>query len=192
MTMKRFYILFLCAMTAALAAADPKPAETAAPVAVKPAESRIPDSVLTTIYRTNPDVSAFADQEKAGNLLNRRAELVQKIQDERTRILKEDESAKKLREEIMLLNRKLASLLETKKSMIELNSQLLELDIAISRLKPAPPPEPEAKEDGDGKADKADKTVKTEKADTADKADRTVKTEKADTAGRKAGKADKE
>ena len=45
----------------------------------------------------------------------------------------------------MVLNRKLASLLETKKSMIELNSQLLDLDNAISRLKPAPPPEPETK-----------------------------------------------
>ena len=63
-------------------------------------------------------------------------------------------------DEIMLLNRKLASLLETKKSMIELNSQLLDLDLAISRLKPAPPPEPEQKTGSDAKADKDNKADK--------------------------------
>ena len=182
--MKQLCILFLFAITAVLSAAAQKPAETttkqaeakpaattakpaeakpaattAKPAEAKPAEAKPvakqPVSVLTTIYRpSNPDPSAFADPEKAEKLLNSRAELVQKIQDERKRILKEDASAKKLSEEILLLNRKLASLLETKKSMIELNSQLLDLDIAISRLKPAPPPpEPEAKEDDD-KSDK--------------------------------------
>ena len=80
--------------------------------------------------------------------------------------MKEDAKAKELYDEIMRLNRQLASLLEAKKSMIELNSQLLELDSAISKLKPAPPPDTESKdikiEDADktGKADKADKTGK--------------------------------
>ena len=181
--MKQLCILFLFAITAVLSAAAQKPAETTAkpaeakpaattakPAEAKPAEAKPtatatkpaeakpaakqPVSVLTKIYRpSNPDPSAFADPEKAEKLLNSRAELVQKIQDERKRILKEDASAKKLSEEILLLNRKLASLLETKKSMIELNSQVLDLDIAISRLKPAPPPEPEAKKDDD-KSDK--------------------------------------
>ena len=190
MTMKHFYIFLLFTLTAVLAAADSKPAEAKpaetkpaataakpaetkpaataakpaetkpAATAAKPAETKKPVSVLTTIYRTNPEPSAFAEPEKAEKLLNSRAELVRKIQDERKRILKEDEAAKKLSEEILVLNRKLASLLETKKSMIELNSQLLDLDIAISRLKPAPPPAPAA-EDGDKKADKkADDTGK--------------------------------
>ena len=131
-----------------------KPAETAKPATAKPAVS-----VLTSIYSPGRDPSEFADQEKAETLLNRRAELAKKIQDERRRLLKEDTAAKKLNEEIMLLNRKLASLLETKKSMIELNTELRDLDIAISRLKPAPPPEPETEpetkaEDGGKKADK--------------------------------------
>ena len=110
--------------------------------------------------------SEFADQEKAADLLKRRAEVAQKLQNERKRIMKEDAKAKELYDEIMRLNRQLASLLEAKKSMIELNSQLLELDSAISKLKPAPPPETESKdtkkEDADktGKADKADKTGK--------------------------------
>lgn len=128
-----------------------KPAETAsksAETATKPAATAKPAvSVLTSIYSPDRDPAEFADPEKAENLLNRRAELVKKIQDERKRLLKEDNSAKKLNEEILLLNRKLASLLETKKTMIELNSQLRELDISISRLKPAPPPEPETKDD---------------------------------------------
>jgi hypothetical protein len=50
--------------------------------------------------------------------------------------------------------------------MIELNSQLLELDNAISKLKPAPPPEMESKDtkkEDAGKTDKADKTDKAAK-----------------------------
>ena len=177
--MKHFCVLFLFAVTTALSAAakppEAKPAETAKPAAAaataKPAEAAKPAtakpavSVLTSIYRPDRDPSEFADPEKAESLLNRRAELVRKIQDERKRLLKEDTAAKKLNEEIMVLNRKLASLLETKKSMIELNSQLLELDNAISRLKPAPPPEPETKsepEDSarDGANGKTDKDKK--------------------------------
>ena len=154
--MKRFCILLIFAAAAGLSAADPAPA-TATPAAAKPAATAAstsaakPASVLTSIYRTNPDPSGFAEPEKAEELLKSRAELVQKIQNERKRILKEDASAKKLNEEIMLLNRKLASLLETRKSMIELNTQLLELDLAISKLKPAPATAPE---DGGKKADK--------------------------------------
>ena len=112
------------------------------------------------------DPAAFADQEKAEKLIRQRAELLQKIQAERKRLLEEDNGAKKLREEIMLLNRRLASLLETKKTMIELDSQLRELDNAISKLKPAPPPEPEtedAKKEDAGKADKADQADKADK-----------------------------
>ena len=128
--------------------------------------------MLTSIYTSNRDPAEFADREKAEDLLNRRAVLVQKIQDERKRILKEDEAANKLYEEIMLLNRRLASLLETKKTMIELNSQLREIDDAVSKLKPAPAPETEAedaKKEDAGKADKAEKTDIAEKADKAKK-----------------------
>lgn len=166
MNMKRLCILLVFAMAAGLSAADSASAETKPAAAAKPAAASAstsmpaakpvptaPSSVLTSIYRTNPDPSEFADPEKAEKLLNSRAELVQKIHDERKRLLEEDAAARKLREEIMLLNRKLASLLETKKSMIELNSKLLDVDLAISRLKPAPPPAPASENDG-GKADK--------------------------------------
>ena len=144
--------------------AETKPAATAAkpaatPATTKPATAKPPVTVLTSIYSPDRNPSEFADREKAEDLLNRRAELVKKIQDERKRLLKEDNTARNLNEEIMLLNRKLASLLETKKSMIELNSELRDLDNAISRLKPAPPPEPETKpetktEDDGKKAEK--------------------------------------
>ena len=130
-------------------------------------------SVLASIYSTNRAPSEFADQEKAADLLRRRAELAQKIQNERKRILKEDAKAKELYDEIMRLNRQLASLLEAKKSMIELNSQLLELDSAISKLKPAPAPETEAKDvkkEDVGKADNTDKSGKTDNADKTGKA----------------------
>ena len=137
--------------------AEAKPAATTAKPATKPA------SVLTSIYRTYPEPSAFADQERAEKLLNRRAELIQKIHDERKRLMEEDAAAKKLRDEILLLNRKLASVLEDKKSMIELNSQLNDIDNAISRLKPAPPPEPADKTKDDDKAGKDDKTGKDKK-----------------------------
>ena len=167
--MKRFCFLLLFAMTAVVsAAAKPattpaeKPAGTAKPAATPPA-----GTVLTSIYTANRAPSEFADQEKAADLLKRRAEIAQKLQNERKRILKEDAKAKELYDEIMRLNRQLASLLEAKKSMIELNSQLLELDSAISKLKPAPPPETEAKDtkkEDTGKADKADKADKTGKA----------------------------
>ncbi|MBR2963176.1 MAG: hypothetical protein IKC53_03095 [Lentisphaeria bacterium] len=169
--MKRFCFLLLFAMTAVVsAAAKPaatlaaKPAETAKPAAATTASPA--GTVLTSIYTANRAPSEFADQEKAADLLKRRAELAQKLQNERKRIMKEDAKAKELYDEIMRLNRQLASLLEAKKSMIELNSQLLELDSAISKLKPAPPPETESKdtknEDADktGKVDKADKTGK--------------------------------
>lgn len=170
--MKHFCVLLLFAMTAVLcAAAKPaasnaaaKPAEPARPAATtaKPAVS-----VLTTIYSTNRAPEEFADREKAEDLLNRRAVLVRKIQDERKRLLKEDEAARKLYEEIMLLNRRLASLLETRKTMIELNSQLREIDDAVSRLKPAPSPETmtdDAKKEDAGKADKTDQADKADQA----------------------------
>ena len=167
MTMKPFCFLLLFAMTAVVsAAANPaatpaaKPAATATPAAntAKPA-----GSVLTSIYSADRAPSEFAEPDKAADLLKRRAETAQKLQNERKRIIKEDAKAKELYDEIMRLNRQLASLLEAKKSMIELNSQLLELDSAISKLKPAPAPETEAKDtkkEDAGKADKADKTGK--------------------------------
>jgi hypothetical protein len=145
--MKHLCFFLLFAMTAVLYAAA-KPAETAKPATTaKPAATATqPGTVLTSIFNTDRDPASFADPEKAENLIKSRAEIVKKLQDERKRILKEDAAAKKLNEEIMLLNRRLASLLESRKSMIELNSQLRELDDAISKLKPAPPPEPETKD----------------------------------------------
>ena len=151
-----------------------KPAATAAaakPAATAKAADEKPASVLTSLFHLDLDPAAFADQEKAEKLIRQRAELQQKIQAERKRLLEEDNGAKKLREEILLLNRKLASLLETKKSMIELNSQLRDIDIAISRLKPAPEPEKEtepaakAETKTDVKADaKADAKAETKPA----------------------------
>lgn len=151
------------ATPAATPAAAAKPAEPAKPADEKPA------SVLTSLFHVDLDPAAFADQEKAEKLIRQRAELMQKIQAERKRLLEEDNGAKKLREEILLLNRKLASLLETKKSMIELNSQLRDLDIAISRLKPAPEPEKETEAKADTKAEakadaKADAKAETKSA----------------------------
>ena len=140
--------------------AETKPAATTT-TTTKPATK--PASVLTSIYRSYPEPSAFADQDRAAALLSRRAELVQKIHDERKRLMEEDVAAKKLRDEILLLNRKLASLLEDKKSMIELNSQLNDLDNAISRLKPAPPPEPVDKTKADDNSGKDDKSGKDKK-----------------------------
>ena len=153
------------------AAAKPAATATAAkPATAAKAADEKPASVLTSLFHVDLDPAAFADQEKAEKLIRQRAELQQKIQAERKRLLEEDAGAKKLREEILLLNRKLASLLETKKSMIELNSQLRDLDIAISRLKPAPEPEKETevKAEADTKTDaKAD----AKPATTAPKAD---------------------
>ena len=162
------------ATPAAAPAATAKPAEPAKPADDKPA------SVLTSLFHVDLDPAAFADQEKAEKLIRQRAELMQKIQAERKRLLEEDSSAKKLREEILLLNRKLASLLETKKSMIELNSQLRDLDVAISRLKPAPEPEKEtdakAEVKADAKADaKADVKAETKPAAAAAKTDSNAK-----------------
>ena len=173
-------VMLSAADTAKPAAAKPaattavaKPADQTKPAtatAAKPADDK-PASVLTSLFHVDLDPAAFADQEKAEKLIRQRAELQQKIQAERKRLLEEDSGAKKLREEILLLNRKLASLLETKKSMIELNSQLRDLDIAISRLKPAPEPEKEtepaakAETKTDVKADaKADAKAETKPA----------------------------
>ena len=179
--MKHFCFLLLFAMTAVLSAAAAKPAAaTPAANTAKPATAtsaantaKPAGSVLTSIYSANHVPSEFADQEKAADLIKRRAELAQKVQNERKRILKEDTKAQELYDEIMRLNRQLASLLEAKKSMIELNSQLLELDSAISKLKPAPPPGTEAKDakkEDAGKADNADKTGKVDNADKTGKA----------------------
>jgi len=168
------------AATSAATAAKPAATATAATAAkpaeqAKPADDK-PASVLTSLFHLDLDPAAFADQEKAEKLIRQRAELQQKIQAERKRLLEEDNGAKKLREEILLLNRKLASLLETKKSMIELNSQLRDVDIAISRLKPAPEPEKETEA-------KADTKAETKPADSATKAETkpTASTAKADT-----------
>ena len=117
--MKHFCILLIFSMTAVLsAAATPTATPVAKPAATttKPAETKPattttaktatkPTSVLTSIYRSNPEPSAFADPDRAAQLLSRRAELVQKIHDERKRLLQEDAAAKKLRDEILLLNR---------------------------------------------------------------------------------------
>ena len=142
-----------------------KPAEAAKPAtttakpaeAAKPAAENTAVSVLNSIYTPNRAPSEFAEPEKAESLLNRRAELVKKILEERKRILKEDPKAKELNEDIMRQLRQLSSILETKKSMIELNFQLDELDDAISRLKPAPAPESGAKDTKTNDAGKAEK-----------------------------------
>ena len=158
------------------AAAKPAATATAAkPAATAKAADEKPASVLTSLFHVDLDPAAFADQEKAEKLIRQRAELMQKIQAERKRLLEEDNGAKKLREEILLLNRKLASLLETKKSMIELNSQLRDLDIAISRLKPAP--EPEKETEVEAKVDTKAETKADAKADT--KADSKAETKPA-------------
>ena len=160
--MKHLCFLLLFSMTAVLSAAA-TPAATPAAKPVTATTAKPVGSVLTLIYSANHAPSEFADQEKAADLLKRRTELAQKIQNERKRIIKEDVKAKELYDEIMRLNRQLASLLEAKKSMIELNSQLLELDSAISKLKPAPAPETEVKDtkkEDAGKADNADKSGK--------------------------------
>ena len=168
----------------AAAATAAKPAEQAKPATTAKAADEKPASVLTSLFHVDLDPAAFADQEKAEKLIRQRAELMQKIQAERKRLLEEDSSAKKLREEILLLNRKLASLLETKKSMIELNSQLRDLDVAISRLKPAPEPEKETDAKADTKADakaevkadaKADVKAETKPAAAAAKTDSNAK-----------------
>ena len=163
------------------AAAKPAATATAAkPAATAKAADEKPASVLTSLFHVDLDPAAFADQEKAEKLIRQRAELMQKIQAERKRLLEEDNGAKKLREEIMLLNRKLASLLETKKSMIELNSQLRDLDIAISRLKPAPEPEKETETEAktETKADaKADAKAETKPAAAKTDAKADAKTE---------------
>ena len=187
MTMKHFCFLLLFSMTAVLSAAATPAAKPAATPAAKPAATATPaattatpaantakpaGSVLTSIYSADRAPSEFAEPDKAADLLKRRAETAQKLQNERKRIIKADAKAKELYEEIMRLNRQLASLLEAKKSMIELNSQLLERDSAISKLKPAPPPETEvrdAKKEDTVKTDKADKTGKADKTDNADK-----------------------
>ena len=176
------------ATTPAAAPAAAKPAATATaakPAATAKAADEKPASVLTSLFHVDLDPAAFADQEKAEKLIRQRAELMQKIQAERKRLLEEDNGAKKLREEILLLNRKLASLLETKKSMIELNSQLRDLDIAISRLKPAPEPEKETEAKADTKAEakadaKADAKAETKSAAaSATKADAKAETKPA-------------
>jgi len=171
------------AATSAATAAKPAATATAATAAkpaeqAKPADDK-PASVLTSLFHLDLDPAAFADQEKAEKLIRQRAELQQKIQAERKRLLEEDNGAKKLREEILLLNRKLASLLETKKSMIELNSQLRDVDIAISRLKPAPEPEKETEAKADTKAETkpADSAAKAETKPTASTAKADTKTE---------------
>ena len=182
--MKRLCILLFFASVILTAAAAATPAATPA-AAAKPAEPAKaaddkPASVLTSLFHIDLDPAAFADQEKAEKLIRQRAELQQKIQAERKRLLEEDNGAKKLREEIMLLNRKLASLLETKKSMIELNSQLRDLDIAISRLKPAPEPEKETETEAktETKADaKADAKAETKPAAAKTDAKADAKTE---------------
>ena len=151
--MKHFSILFLFALTAAvLAAEDPKPADAAKPAGAKP-----PVSVLTSIYRTNPKATDFADPEKAGHLLKLRDEKIREIQNERERILKEDPKAKALNEDIMRQLRQLASLLESKKTMIDLDSELQQIDSAISNLKPASAPESGEKPKAGDNAGKADK-----------------------------------
>ena len=205
MTMKKLCFLLLFSASAVLFATA-KPAETkpaaaqpaaqpvaqpAAATAAKPAETK-PVSVLTSIYRTYPDPSAFAEPEKAESLIKRHAALVQKIHDERKRLLQEDTKAKALREEITRLNRELASLLETKKTMIELNSQLNDLDIAISRLKPAPPPPPPAenKEETTGKTEKTEQAATaTKQADAAKQADKAATATKQADAAKQADKA---
>ena len=176
------------ATTPAAAPAAAKPAATATaakPAATAKAADEKPASVLTSLFHVDLDPAAFADQEKAETLIRQRAELMQKIQAERKRLLEEDNGAKKLREEILLLNRKLASLLETKKSMIELNSQLRDLDIAISRLKPAPEPEKETEVEAkaDTKADaKADAKAETKPAASTAKTDAKAETKPATSA----------
>ena len=148
--MKQFCFLLLFAMTAGLfASATPAamPAKPAEPTKSAATADKTALSVLNTIYTTNRKASEFADQEKAEALLKRRAELVQKIQEERKRILKEDPKAKALNEDIMCLVRQL----------IELNFQLNELDDAISRLKPAPQPGSEPQETKTNDAGKAEK-----------------------------------
>ncbi|GEM_PF-4346574 len=113
-----------------------KPAASAPPATVEKAEQDKP--VYASLFRSKIDPNTYANPEKAAKLFKEREAMVEKIHLERTRILEEDPSAKALREEILLLNRRLASIIESKKDMILLNSQLVDIDYAIDHLAPAP------------------------------------------------------
>ena len=203
MTMKHICILFFLAVTTVLSAAETAAqpeadltpdAEAAAPDAARPPVARpasgqpaaVPAessaAVLTLIYRSYPEPSAYADPEKAAKLLAQRAELIRKIQDERKRLLEEDATAKKLREDILTLNRKLASHIQEKGSMIRRNSELRDLDRRINGLKPAPPPPPPESEvkDDSAKDENAESAGKTEAGKTEAGKTEAGKTEKSD------------
>lgn len=121
------------------AAAPAKPAATVQPV--------YPEVLFRPLLRAKQSPNNFADPARAAELFLAREKLIQNLLLERRRILTADPKAREIHAKIMELNKQLAVVLESKRSVRELSRDLMLVDAridALERKKPAPPATPAA------------------------------------------------
>lgn len=86
-------------------------------------------------FSLNPE--DYEDKDLAARMIAARQNVLKSINDRRAEIIRTNPTAKKLREEILELHRKLASVVAEDSEMIRMNARLSELDVKIGRLERA-------------------------------------------------------
>ena len=160
--MRRFRFLsavfLLLPASLALAAPAPAPAKPApapakpAPAKPAPAQPIFSEVLFRPIFRAKQNPQAFADPVHAAELFLAREKLIQNLLAERRRILTADPKARELHAQIMELNKQLAVVLESKRSVRELTRDLMLVDARINALERKAPPVPAAKPQTPAKA----------------------------------------
>ena len=143
-----FLSVFLLLLPAALSLAAPAPAPAAKPAAAPakpapaPAQPVFSEVLFRPLLRAKQDPRIFADPAHAAELFLAREKLIQDLLRERRRILTTDPKARELHAQIMELNKKLAVVLESKRSVRELTRDLMLVDARINALERRAPQAP--------------------------------------------------
>lgn len=135
-------VLLLLPASLSLAAPDPAPAAKPAPAPAAPAQPVFSEVLFRPIFRAKQDPRTFADPAHAAELFLAREKLIQNLLAERRRILTTDPKAREIHAQIMELNKQLAVVLESKRSVRELTRDLMLVDARINALERAKPQTP--------------------------------------------------
>ncbi len=131
--MKRLFLAVCCFAAAGLVHAAPAQKTDATP-------PDRPEFAPPLRFSLNPE--DYEDSALAGRMIAARQKVLDDINARRAELLQSNPTAKKLREQILELNQKLAATVASDSEMIRMNSRLSDLNVKIDRLERAKKKEP--------------------------------------------------
>lgn len=139
----------LCAAILPLAAQHRKdlpPPKKETPAAKKEQQKKTPYTFVK-LFRSNADPEKYDDPAKAAELFKQRETLVKKLHDTQRQIVRNDNRARKIHQEMKKLMDELTIIIESREEVKKINSDLKKLDGELDQLplKGAKKPEPEKK-----------------------------------------------